>query len=128
MGRGDGRGNLEEAARVRDAIRDIIEPPAHLTITLTETMVVLTGPDGRTTRLSPDGEKVKDENTKMERKTRWDGGNLVSEISGLGQGKMIQTFSVDPDHRQLRITVLMEGGGRSGQPRTIAHVYDADSR
>jgi hypothetical protein len=128
MGRDGGRGNPEEAARVRDAIGDIIEPPAHFTITQTETMIVLTGPDGRTTRLSPDGQKVKEENTKMERKTKWDGGKLVSEISGLGQGKMTQTFSVDPEHHQLRITVLIEGGGRSGQPRTLAHVYDADSR
>ena len=112
--------------RLCDAIRDITEPPAHLTITQSETMVVLTGPDGRTTRLATDGQKVKDENTKMERKTKWDGGKLVSEISGLGPGKMTQTFSVDPEHHQLRITVLMEGG-RSG-PRTIAQVYEPEPR
>ena len=41
---------------------------------------------------------------------------------------MTQTFSVDPDGKQLRIIVVMEGGGRSGQARTIAHVYDADER
>ena len=45
---------------------------------------MLTGADGRTTRLSPDGKKIKDENTKIERKTKWDGGKLVSEINGLG--------------------------------------------
>jgi hypothetical protein len=28
-------------------------------------MIVLTGADGRTTRLSPDGKKIKDENTKI---------------------------------------------------------------
>ena len=122
MGRHGALRSPEEAARVRDAIRDITEPPAHLTITQSETMVVLTGPDGRTTRLSTDGQKVKDENTRMERKTRWDGGKLVSEISGLGPGKMTQTFSLDLEHHQLRITVLMDGG-RSG-PRTIAHVYE----
>ena len=126
MGRDGGPVNPEDAARVRDAIRDITDPPAHLTITQSETMVVLTGPDGRTTRLSTDGQKVKDENTKMERKTKWDGGKLVSEISGLGPGKMTQTFSVDPEHHQLRVTVLMDGG-RSG-PRTIAHVYEPEPR
>jgi len=128
MGRAGGRGNPEGAARVRDAVRDIMEPPAHLTITQTESMVVLTGPDGRTTRLSPDGQKVKDENTKMERKTRWDGGKLVSDISGIGPGKITQTFTLDAERRRLRITVLMEGGGRSGQPRTSTRVYDADVR
>jgi hypothetical protein len=81
----------------------------------------------RTTRLAPDGKKIKDENTKIERKTKWDGGKLVSEINGAGRGKITQTFAVDPDSKQLRLTVVMEGG-RSGQPRTITQVYDPDPR
>lgn len=128
MGRGGdaGRGNPEEMMRLRDAMRDITNPSDHLIITQTDSMVVVTGADGRTTRLSPDGKKIKDENTKSERKTKWDGGKLVSEINGLGRGKMTQTFAVDPESKQLRITVVMEGGG--GSPRTITHVYDADAR
>jgi hypothetical protein len=130
MGRGGGdaggRGNPEDMARMRDAMRDVTNPSDHLVITQTDSMVVLTGADGRTTRLSPDGKKIKDENTKSERKTKWDGGKLVSEISGLGPGKMTQTFAVDPEGKQLRITVLMEGG--RGQPRTITQVYDADQK
>ena len=126
-GAGAGRGNPEEMMRMRDAMRDIINPSDHLIITQTESMVVLTGADGRTTRLSPDGKKIKDDNTKVERKTKWDGGKLVSEINGLGPGKMTQTFAVDPEGKQLRITVVMEGG-RSNQPRTITQVYDADAR
>jgi len=118
--------NPEDAARMRDAMRDITNPSDHLVITQTESMVVLTGADGRTTRLSPDGKKIKDENTKVERKTKWDGGKLVSEINGLGSGKMTQTFAVDPEGKQLRITVVMEGG--RGQPRTITQVYDADQK
>ena len=128
MGRGAAQGNPEDIARMRAAMRDITNPSEHLTIIQTETMVVLTEADGRTTRLSPDGRKVKDDNTRIERKTKWDGATLVSEISGLGPGKMTQSFSVDPEGNQLRIIVVMEGGGRSGQARTIAHVYDADAR
>jgi hypothetical protein len=131
MGRGGGTGmNPEEMARLRDAMRDLTDPSDHLTITQTESMVVVTAADGRTTRLSPDGKKIKDDNTKIERKTRWEGAKLVSEISGLGSGKATQTFAVDPESHQLRMTVQMEGGGRSGsaQPRTITHVYDADAR
>jgi hypothetical protein len=116
----------EDMARMRDAMRDIMQPSDHLTITQTESMVVITGADGRTTRLSPDGKKVKDDNTKVERKTKWDGAKLVTEISGLGPGKMTQTLSVDPESHQLRIAVQTEGG-RSG-PRTVASVYDADAR
>lgn len=41
---------------------------------------------------------------------------------------MTQTFAVDPERHQLRVTVQAEGGGRSGQARTIVHVYDADAR
>jgi hypothetical protein len=133
-GGGGGRGaggvaamNPDEVGRMRDAMRDITNPSDHLVITQTESMVVLTAADGRTTRLSPDGKKIKDENTKVERKTKWDGGKLVSEINGLGPGKMTQTFAVDPEGKQLRMTVVMEGG-RSGQPRTVTQVYDLDGR
>jgi hypothetical protein len=136
FGRGGGMGrggsgapaqNPDDVARMRDAMRDVINPSDHLVITQTDSMVVLTGADGRTTRLSPDGKKIKDENTKIERKTKWDSGKLVSEINGLGNGKMTQTFAVDPEGKQLRITVVMEGG-RSNQPRTITQVYDADPK
>jgi hypothetical protein len=119
---GGGGANPEEMARMRDAMHDLANPSDHLTITQTDSMIVITGADGRTTRLSPDGKKIKDDNTKIERKTKWDGPSLVSEISGLGPGKTTQTFSVDPEHHQLRVVVQMEG--RSGQPRTITHVYD----
>jgi hypothetical protein len=126
FGRGGGdtstRQDPEQAARIREAMRDILNPPAHLTIVRTDTMVIVTGPDGRTLRLSPDGKKVKDDSTKSERKTRWDGGKLVSEISGLGSGKITETYSADLEHHQLHIDALVP-------PRTdpIHHVYDADS-
>jgi hypothetical protein len=131
MGRG-GSGNAppmnqEDAARQRDAMRDVMNPPDHFVITQTESMVVLTAPDGRTTRLSPDGKKVKDDNTKVERKTKWEGGKLVSEINGLGPSKMTQTFAVDPESHQLRITVQVEGNGRA-QARSFTHVYDLDAK
>ena len=128
-GGGQGRMNAdpEEMARMRDAMRDIIIPPEHLTIVQTESMIVFTGPDGRTTRLSPDGKKVKDDNTKIERKTRWDGGKLVSEISGASPGKIIQTYAADPETKQLRIAVQVERGN-GDQPITIEYVYDTDVR
>ncbi|HWW88256.1 MAG TPA: hypothetical protein VNZ26_31880 [Vicinamibacterales bacterium] len=126
-GGGVGGANPEDTARVRDAMRDIMNPPDHLVITQTDSTIVMTGPDGRTTRLSADGKKIKDENTKVERKTKWDGGKLVSEITGLGPRKLTQTFAVDEEHHQLRIAVQADAG-RSGQPRTTTHVYDQDAR
>jgi hypothetical protein len=127
MGRGRAAVNPEDAARTRQAMRDIIEPSDHLTITEAGSMIVITSADGRTTRLSTDGKKVKDENTKIERKTRWEAGKLVSEISGSGRGKVTQTLAIDSEGRQLRIIAQVDGG-RGGQPRTITHVYDRDER
>jgi hypothetical protein len=131
MGRGGGM-NPEELVRLRDAMRDLTNPSDHLTIVETESMVVITAANGRTTRLSPDGKKIKDDNSRVERKTKWDGGKLVTEISGLGPaGKATQTLSADPEAHQLRIVVQMEGGSSTGSgqgrgPRTITHVYDDD--
>jgi len=139
FGRGGGRGGFggggmgrpaqqdpQTVARMRDAMRDLTNPPDRLTIVETDSMIVITSPDGRTTRLAPDGKKVKDETTNIERKTKWDGGKLVSEISGLGPGKITQTFGLDPEQHQLRVVVLMEAM-RGGQPRTITHVYEKDT-
>ncbi|HEY1913019.1 MAG TPA: hypothetical protein VGG73_19000 [Vicinamibacterales bacterium] len=129
MGRGGGNSapatDPEQAARMRDAMRDLTTSSQHLTITKTDSLVVVTGADGRTTRLSPDGKKIKDDNTKIERKTKWDGDKLVSEINGIGKGKATQSFVVDPETHQLRIVVLMDNG--SGQSHTITRVYDFDA-
>jgi hypothetical protein len=139
MGRGAGM-NPEDMARMRDAMRDLTSPSNHLTIVETESMIVITSADGHTTRLSPDGKKIKDDNTGIERKTKWDGGKLVTEISGLGPaGKATQTLTADPETHQLRIVVQMEGGrwagagqgsstgsGQGRGSRTITHVYDDD--
>ena len=66
MGRGGAGGggmNPDEAKRMRDAMHDILDAPERLTIVQTENMVVITTGDGRVTRLSPDGKKIKDDNT-----------------------------------------------------------------
>lgn len=116
----------EETARLREALRQIMDPGEHLTITQTDSMVVLTDQDGRTTRLSPDGKKIKDDNTHIERKTRWEAGKLITEISGLAGGKATQILSIDPDTHRLRIAIENEGGDK--QKRTTTYVYDAQAR
>lgn len=127
-GAGQGGGpSREDMMRMRDAMRELTEASDHLVIADTSSLVIITGADGRTTRLSPDGKKIKDENTGIERKTKWDGVRLVSEISGVGSGKATQTYAVDPETHRLKVTVQMQGG-RSGQTRTITHVYDPEAR
>jgi hypothetical protein len=122
-GRGGGgaRGNPDDMRRMREAMQEILEVPDRMTITQTESTVIITTGDGRTTRLSTDGKKVKDDSTGIERKTRWDKNQLVSEISGAGGGKVTQTFSVSPDTHQL--TVALDFGDNRRPPRHS--VYDA---
>ena len=112
----------DDMARMRDAMRNVMTPPDRLTIVQTETLVIITTSDGRTTRLSPDGKKIKDDSTRIERRTKWDGGKLVSEISGLGPGKMTETYSADSEHKQLHVTLQMEN---PRQPMTMNRVYDS---
>jgi hypothetical protein len=115
----------EEAARRRNAMREVLSPPDHVTIVQTESMVIITGPDGRTTRLSPDGKKIKDDSTKIDRRTKWDGAKLVSEIDGLPIGKVTETWSVDPERHQLRVSLKNDDDKR---PLMLTRVYDADPR
>jgi hypothetical protein len=111
--------------RVRNAMRDLMTPSDRLTVVQTDSLIIITGADGRTTRLSPDGKKVKDDSTRLEWKTRWDGAKLVAEITGLPSGKILETYTVDPEHRQLHLTLQLEDTRR---PATIHRVYDFDPR
>ncbi len=131
FGRGGGAGagnqtpeNREAQQRMRDALRQEMQAPDHMTIVSSETTVIITTPDGHTTRLASDGSKIKDESTGVERKTKWDGGKLVSEVSGLGRGKITETYAVDGEPKQLRVKLDIDGPRKSTQTR----VYDFDAR
>ncbi len=123
-GRGEG-GNPEDVQRLRNALRDELKAPEHLTIVESGSTIILTAEDGRTTRLSADGKKIKDESTNVERRTKWEAGKLVSEISGLGQGKILETYALDAEHKQLHVTLDIEGSQRKA---TVTRIYDADPR
>jgi hypothetical protein len=114
----------EAAQRMRDALRQEMQAPDHMTVVLSGTTVIITTPDGHTTRLSTDGSKIKDESTGIERKTKWDAGKLVSEVNGLGRGKITETYSVDAEAKQLRIKLDIDGPRKASQTR----VYDLDQK
>jgi hypothetical protein len=132
FGRGGGGGgfggaqpqNTEAAQRMRSAVRDEMTAPDHMTIVQTDTTIIITTMDGRTTRLSTDGKKVKDDSTGIERKTKWDGGKLVSEVNGLGSGKITETYSVDAELKQLRVALAVDGPRKT----SLTRVYDLDSK
>ena len=110
-GRG-GRGNPEEMRRRMEATRDLFEAPARITIVRTGSMVIITTGDGRTTRLATDNSKVKDESTGIERRSRWEGEKLVSEISGAMGGRITETFELAADTGRLVVTLQPEGRQR----------------
>jgi hypothetical protein len=112
----------EERQRLRDELRDIMNPPDRLTITEANSMIIITAGDGHVERLTANGKKITDESTKIERKTKWDHDKLVTEISGAGPRKITETYWVDPEHKQLRVSVLLDIPNRS---RTVNRVYDA---
>jgi hypothetical protein len=130
MGQGQGQGNsgmsAEDQQRMREAMRDEMTAPDHLTIVQTESTIVITTQDGRTTRLSPDGKKVKDDNTKIERKTKWETGKLVSEINGLGPSKITETYLFDPETHHLRVSIHSDAKG-SRPEMNMTRVYEADA-
>jgi hypothetical protein len=115
----------EDMVRMRNALRDELQAPEHLTITQAETTVIMTAGDGRTTRLSTNGKKIKDESTNVERKTTWAAGKLVSEITGLSRGKITETYSVDSERKQLHVTLQIENSERKA---TVNRVYAADEQ
>jgi hypothetical protein len=109
-GGGGGGGAVDPKAmeRRRQALRDILDAPERMTITRSESMVIVTAGDGRTTRLATDGSKVKDDSTGIERKTHWDGDRLISEISG-SAGKITETYALDAASHELVVTLELQG-------------------
>jgi hypothetical protein len=117
----------DEVARRQEAWRDLVAAPDHLTIVETESMIVITARDGHTTRLSPDGKKIKDESTNVERRTRWEEGKLVSEISATA-GHATETYSVNPAQHELLIVLRLESSGPDETVRVLHRLYTLDSR
>lgn len=131
FGRGGGFGGQqpsveqrEAAQRMRDALRAELQAPDRMTIVASGTTVIITTPDGHTTRFATDGSKIKDESTGIDRRTKWDAGKLVSEVNGLGRGKIIETYAVDGEPKQLRVKLEIDGPRKTTQTR----VYDLDPR
>lgn len=121
QGAGDGM-SLEDRQRMRDALRDIVAATDRLTIVESNSMIIITAGDGRVERLSPDGRKVADESTRIERRSKWDGDKLVTEITGAAPRRITKTYWVDAAHQQLRVTVQLDN---PNPPITVNRVYDA---
>jgi len=113
-------------ARRLEALRDIVRPAARLTITHTTTMVIIVTDDGTTTRLVPDHSRVKDESTGVERRTRWQEARLTTELTGVGPGRITETYAIDATTGRLVVTLQLPPRRNSDEKtgRTLRRVYD----
>jgi hypothetical protein len=89
---------------------DVLEPAAALTVTQGDPELIAVRDDGRVLRLYTDGRKAKERNGTVERKTRWDGSRLVSEVKLQDGRKLTEVWILAADGRELRSSVKLELG------------------
>jgi hypothetical protein len=123
-----GRGGTDPEARekMQRAMRELMDAPEHLSITRHAQNVVVADPEGLTVTLQPNGKKIKEtrpDGTEIKRKTKWDGPNLVTEVTGKDLPKMITTYGRSFDGKHLSVSTKVDGGWGT-RAMTITKVYD----
>jgi len=120
------------------AARDLLEPPAMLTVTQTEGQVTIEDGEG-VLRLYTDGRKSKRENGLVEVRARWKGSELVVESKGadlpkagsdsqqsppkrIGAPKSVTVYGLDVAKRQLLVTTHLDVP--FGESVVVRRVYD----
>jgi hypothetical protein len=128
-GPGGGPPNQEDMQRMRDVMRELMQPAARLTIVQREDTISFTDDQGRVRKFVANGkdEKHQLDAATIETKSRWKDGTLVIEWE-TGRGPtVIRSYRVDPSVNQLVIETTMKGGRGpgSGDRPPVTHVYDA---
>lgn len=131
--RGGGGGRVQadpaQIERMREVMAAARRAPRRLIVIAKEDALVATDELGDIQRLTPDGQKHKGifGTVQVDRTTRWKGDDLVSEIDAGNGVKLVQTFKLLPETRQLSYSASLESarGGRQG--RALTFVYDLTS-
>jgi hypothetical protein len=124
-----GRGAMpseEEMERMRVIMRSVLQAPATLRIVQDDSTFMVVDPEGtlhvhhldrRTQSYPLQGV------SNVESRAKRDHDKLVVELRMEGNIKVTKTYELDPEHKQLRVRVQMEGGQL---PRTMdfRRVYD----
>jgi len=115
--------------RMRDMMRELMQPALRLTIVQRDDTVSFTDDQGRVRKFVANGkdEKHQLDAATLETKARWKDDALVIEWE-TGRGPtVVRTYRVDPVANQLVIETTMKGGrGPGGGDRPpIRYVYDA---
>jgi hypothetical protein len=123
-GVGSGSTDREELERRRSLMKEVLEAPLRLMITVEEPVVIFTYADGRVARYKADGKEEKHQfaSGTVKTKTKWEVDRLTIETN-LGDGfKITHAYKVKPDPRQLVVTTVTPGQSKDLPP--ITHVYD----
>jgi hypothetical protein len=121
---GEGRGG-ERAAATAEQVRAFLQSQRTLVIVEHPDHVSITDETGQVQKLVTNGEKLKDERggESFERRTRWDGRTLITEIALSDGVRITQTYQKVAEGLQLVITTKLENSKVSG-PREFKRVYD----
>jgi hypothetical protein len=122
-GPGDGR----DPGASREAMREFMEAPPEMTITVGESEIVLLEKEGRLRRLRPDGKKVTHEVVPSESLARWEGDRLVNETWLDGdRAHLVETWALDAQTGDLLATLRVENRRFPGEPLTVRRTYVRD--
>ena len=125
-----GRATDPDAMRKRmEVMREVMESPTRLIVTVGEGTVTFVQADGRSQRFTTDGKKEKHQlqSATIETKTKWDGASLRQELDLGDDQKIIRIFSVPGDTGQLTVSTTFGDDGNGRRPPTRL-VYDHDAR
>ena len=116
-----------ERARIREEMRRALEGPTRLTVEQAGTRVIVTAGDGTTHTLEADNRphrSIAGSGVQIERRTRWDNGALVSEVT-LPQGSYTQTWQ----RKGPLLTVTTRFSRvRGGTPVVSKRVYEREAK
>lgn len=123
---GAGRVSEDDIARLREAMRELLQAPTRLTIVQHDAAVHFTDDEGRVRKFVADGrtEKHQLEAATLETRTEWkDGALRITWETGRGP-KIVRTYRVvTTAGPQLVVDTRIEGG-RAGDRPPVKHVYD----
>lgn len=124
-GGGGGGRNPGETKAMQERMHRAMDAPASLAITQTTGSITFADGRGRSQTFTTNDKKqtVPLDDRTVEVRSKWDDGRLIKETS-LGDGlKLMETFSLASGHRQLHVTVKLEGS-HLPQAVNVRRVYD----
>lgn len=123
---GGQRPDPEQMEKMREVMTAMRQAPRRLVIIEKEDALVLTDEKGDIQRLLPDGQQHKQifGTVQIDRTTKWKGNDLVTAIDAGGGMKLVQTYTILPETKQLSVTGTMENPRARNPGRAITFVYD----